>query len=191
MPKPNQKNLGAQEFSRLPESTAEIAAYLEVSQNYVSQLKSGNRAPGQPLALKIAERWTHIQPMLWISQPTERDTSTAEQMLDAVEVPDPLQDTPVQMARRIIQYAQIAEHQVRDALRAGDPGADKSLVTLADIPIKLGKLTGHSLTEREVLDSVPFRDLARRLIKAIESLPNPGEVAKAMREALGVSDDYP
>jgi hypothetical protein len=194
VPKPQSRNKGAIEFSKLTESTAELAEILSISVNYVQQLRSGNRTPathnrlGKPLVERIRDRWPHITPDLWLqdNEPSSEQLETAGALLDAVEMPDEASDDPIKMARRHVAYAHVAERSLREALRNGEPNAVKDLVALTNVPIHLGKLLGHSLTEREVLDSPPFRDLTRRVMAAIESFPNAGEIAKAIQDALEV-----
>ena len=133
--------------------------------------------------MAIQDRWPHITRDLW-DVPAPVEVTGAAAMIDAIQVPDEQSDSAAAMARRLLAYARVEEQTLRAMQRQGDPTAVKQLAAVVQVIEKLGKFTGMTLTDREVLDSPPFREITDRVWKAIEALPNSGEVARVIHEAL-------
>lgn len=176
------------ELTKLSAPVTEIAASLDRSVNYVYQLRTARRQPADDLKRRIAELWPHIRVELWdvpAAKPTVREPMAPDELLAQVPKSDAA-DSPRELATRLMRYARQEEQTYLTMAGQADPNATKILVQLSDLAVRLGKLTGYVLTEREVLSSTVWRSVEDRLFAALEPYP---DAARAVVEALGGGED--
>lgn len=185
----NERSVAAIELTKLSAPVTDIAAQLDRSVNYVYQLRTARRQPADDLKRRIAELWPHIRVELWdvpaAKPPVHTGVLDAEALLAQIPKADSA-DSPRELAARLMSYARREEQTYLTLAGQADPNATKILVQLSDLAVRLGKLTGYVLTEREVLSSTVWRQVEDRLFAALDPYP---DAARAVVEALGGSED--
>lgn len=162
-----------------------IAAALGCAQSTAANYLSGQRIPPLSKRERIAERWPFVEMSAWLLPATESPLADTGLGLPAAEsktaVP-PTGQAVNDLARRLAIQARREMRALEATTEHADPLMfSKRIDSLAALVLKLSKLAGGQITERQILDSPRFRTIERTIIGALSPWP---DALRAVGEAL-------